>query len=129
LLDANRRGLTGRAEPGQFDNRSICFPTDFPSAAFLAQQGITTVLLVSQSDRNPQADLSHTLLRWQQAGIKILSIALDDHQPARPIEVATPSRFRVLWYSWLAATGLKHNPLGGFGGLVPFPGQGGWGAG
>lgn len=129
LLDANRRGGGVIGVPGQFDNRSICFPTDFPSAAFLTGQGITTALLVSQTDRNPQADLSHALLRWQQAGIKILSIALNDNQPAQPIQVQKPSRFRTLWYGWLAAVGLKHNPLGGFGGRVPFPSQGGWGAG
>ncbi len=129
LLDANRRGVAGRAQPGQFGNRSICFPTDIPSAAFLVGQGITTALLVSQTDRNPQADLSHALLRWQQWGIKILSIALNDNQLAQPIQIQKPSRFRTLWYGWLAAVGLERNPLGGFGGRVPFPSQGGWGAG
>jgi hypothetical protein len=129
LLDANRRGIAGnsRAQPGQFDNRSICFPTDFPSAAFLSGQGITSVLLVSQADRNPQPDLSHVLLRWQEAGVKILSIALVDKEPPRLIHVQPPSRFRALWYGWLAAFGLKRSPLGGFGGRVPFPSEGGWG--
>jgi hypothetical protein len=129
MLDANRRGVAAVVGPGQFDNRSICFPTDFPSAAFLASHGITNALLISQEDRFPQADLSHTLLRWQRAGIKILAIALNDNQPPVPIQVQTPSRFRTLWYGWLAAVGLKRNPLGGFGGRVPFPGEGGWGAG
>jgi len=128
LLDANRRGGGIVGEPGQFDNRSMCFPTDFPSAAFLAQQGIVSVLLISQTDRSPQADLSHTLVRWQQAGIKIFSVALDDKGPPRLIDVQPPSRFRALWYGWLAALGLKRNPLGGFGGRVPFPGEGAWGA-
>jgi len=127
LLDANRRGMAGRADPGQFDNRSICFPTDFPSAAFLSQQGINAALLISQSDPNPQADLSHVLRRWQEAGIKIFSVVLADNQPPHPIDVQTPSRFRSIWYGWLAALGLIRSPLGGFGGSVPFPGQ--WGAG
>jgi hypothetical protein len=129
LLDANRRGVAGhaRAQAGQFDNRSICFPTDFPSAAFLTQQGIKTVLLVSETDRNPQADLSHVLLRWQEAGLNILSIALADTQPPQMIHVQPPSRFRSFWYGWLAAFGLKRNTLGGFGGSVPFPGEGRWG--
>ncbi|MGD0769171.1 MAG: hypothetical protein ABSB42_13380 [Tepidisphaeraceae bacterium] len=127
MLDTSRRGAGIVGEPGQFDNRSMCFPTDFPSAAFLAQYGIATVLLMAQADRNPQADMSHTLLRWQQAGIKIFSLALDDKEPPRLIDVHPPSRFRALWYGWLATIGLKRNPLGGFGGRIPFPGQGGWG--
>src|SRR6185503_10656841 len=35
LLDANRRGEGLLAAPGHFDNRSISFVTDFPSANFL----------------------------------------------------------------------------------------------
>jgi hypothetical protein len=129
LLDANRRGVAGqaRALPKQFDNRSICFPTDFPSAAFLTRQGITGVLVVSEADRNPQTDLLHILLRWQKAGLEILSIALGDGKPPAPIHIRRPSRFGVFWYGWLAALGLKRNPFGGFGGQIPFPGEGGWG--
>lgn len=39
LLDADRR--MGKAYPGFFDNRSVCFSTDFPSAEFLRSQGIS----------------------------------------------------------------------------------------
>jgi hypothetical protein len=125
MLDVNRRGGGVASAPGRFDNRSICFPTDFPSAAFLSGQGIDSVLLVTLSGHEPEADLSHTMLRWQQAGLRMLSISLADGEPARPIVVARPSQFRALWYNWLELLRLRRGPLGGFGGLVPFPGSGG----
>jgi hypothetical protein len=127
LLDANRRGGRRVFLPGRFDNRSICFPTDFPSASFLARHGIASVIVVSL-DQMVQADLSHTLRRWQEAGMKILSTTPEQDQAA-PIHIAAPSQFRAFWYGWLAWFGFKRNTLGGFGGQVPMPGEEGWGGG
>src|SRR5579883_1354046 len=62
LLDANRR--TGRWSPpmpGNFDNRSVSFTTDFPSAIFLQSHGISRMILVQNTGSQPQPDLAHTL--------------------------------------------------------------------
>ena len=53
--------------PGTFDNRWVVFPQDFPSAAFLRSRGVAEVLLI-QAGAQPQEDLAHVLLRWQQGG-------------------------------------------------------------
>src|SRR5688572_26274397 len=71
MLDANRRTAMGPALPGSFDNRSISFPTDFPSANFLLGNGIQRAILVVRGKDQPEADLSHTLRQWQDAGVHI----------------------------------------------------------
>ena len=129
LLDANRRmGQMGFiSEPGAFDNRSISLPTDFPSSNFLLSRGIRTVVLAQQHAMEPEADLSHTLVRWQRAGVTILGVQLAPDKGAtfaRPITVRRPPLFRSAWYGLMARMGLRPHPLGGFGGLLPHPGSG-----
>jgi hypothetical protein len=133
LLDSNRRlGETPR--PGDFDNRSVSLPTDFPSAVFLQSRGVTRVIVVYDSaDRTsvesgqPASDLAHTLLRWQNAGIAILACPLDESlcgaDPA-PIVLTRPSWFGMIWHGALSVLGLRRNPLGGFGGTLPVPSGG-----
>jgi hypothetical protein len=129
LLDANRR--TGQlgfvSEPGAFDNRSISLPTDFPSSNFLLSRGIERVVLAQEEAMEPEADLSHTLLRWQRAGVSIMGIALAPDagvRVPRPITVRRPPLFRSAWYGMTARMGLRPHPLGGFGGLLPHAGVG-----
>jgi hypothetical protein len=122
LLDANRRD--GVPSPGRFDNRSLSLPTDFPSAVFLRTRGIERVVLVQRLGLEPQEDLAHTLLAWQEGGIAILVKELERDAEPRAIEVKPPSRFRTLWYRALATMGLKRAPLGGFGGTIPIPSAG-----
>jgi len=130
MLDANRR--LGRTPlPGTFDNRSVSLPTDFPSAAFLQSRGVTRVLLVIEAAHvlstagQPEADLAHTLLRWQEAGLLIESCAIDENLELRSspdrIVVEPPRWFRAIWHNALSVLGLRRNPLGGFGGLLPTP--------
>jgi hypothetical protein len=127
LLDSARRGPPGSQHPGQFDNRSISFPTDFPSANVLLSHGIVRVLLVQRGGHEPQADLTHTLRRWQEAGVEIWCKDVEAAEPARPITVRVPAGFRLLWYNLTARLGLRRSPLGGFGGVVPEPNAGGGG--
>lgn len=129
LLDANRRmGQMGFiSEPGAFDNRSISLPTDFPSSNFLLSRGIRKVVLAQQHGMEPESDLSHTLLRWQRAGVSIWRITLAPDEGSRspqPFTVRRPPRFRSAWYGLMARMGLRPHPLGGFGGLLPHPSSG-----
>lgn len=132
LLDSARR-LGNEPRPGDFDNRSVSLPTDFPSAAFLHSRGVTRVLTVlavrgrTTLEPQPASDLAHTLLRWQTAGISILSCTLDEDSKGSevmPIEVARPSWFGVIWHNALSVIGLRRNPMGGFGGTLPVPSAG-----
>ena len=125
LLDEDRR--TGRSlepAPGVFDNRSISLPTDFPSSGFLIEHGIHQVVLIQATTAKPQADLSHTLLRWQDAGLPIQRYTLDPVGPQDGIIVQRPSNFRGLGQRLFAMIGLIRNPLGGLGGTLPMPSSG-----
>ena len=124
MLDATRRAGRKTPMPGSFDNRSISFTTDFPSANFLRVQGISKVLLVQETGDVPQPDLAHTLRRWQEGGLPLLFKRLDDVTGPSPIIIEKPSRFGAFWYRILATIGLRRNELGGFGGIVPAPGGG-----
>ena len=124
LLDAQRNVPVVAPAPGIFDNRSISLPTDFPSADFLGSRRIHRVILVQPGRTEPQAGLSHTLRRWQEAGLSLLAIATDESDVPRPITANRPSSFRLLWYNLLAKAGFKSNSLGGFGGRLPMPSNG-----
>ena len=119
MLDANRRQALGPITPGRFDNRSISFPTDFPSANLLLSRGIQQALLVQLHGNQPEADLAHTLHRWQDAGIEIRVKQWELPGPALPCRVGRPSLYRHLWYRLGVVLRLRRNPLGGFGGMLP----------
>jgi len=125
LLDANRRTGVEPTEHGWFDNRSVSLPTDFPSANFLLAHGIHRAVLVTASSPMPQEDLAHTLRRYQQAGVEILSQPLASPDLPSPIHVAAPKWYRFAFQRFLAVVGLRRNPLGGFGGMLPDPSSGG----
>lgn len=124
LLDANRRGEGQLASPGRFDNRSISFTTDFPSATFLKANNIQRAVLVQSGRDLPQSDLAHTLRRWQEGGIQIELKRLDYPGAPQPIEIQKPSAFGLLWQRALGVLGLRRHGLGGFGGFVPTPSAG-----
>jgi len=124
LLDANRRGEGQLASPGRFDNRSISFTTDFPSATFLKANNIQRAVLVQSGRDLPQTDLAHTLRRWQEGGIQIALKRLDYPGEPQFIEILKPSAFGLLWQRALGALGLRRHGLGGFGGFVPTPSSG-----
>lgn len=125
LLDSNRRSGEMLVEPGRFDNRWCVFPQDFPSANFLLSQNIRSVILVQEGALLPNRDLTHVLLRWQEAGIQILSCQkLDQNQP-QPIQIEKPANFRSIWYRAMVLAGLRRNSAGGFGAVVPEPSSSG----
>lgn len=114
-----------------------CAGTEQPSR--LQSRGVLRVLLVIDaanmlsSAGQPEADLAHTLLRWQEAGIHIESCRVDDTLELRSspdrITVERPRWFRALWHNALSVFGLTKNPLGGFGGELPIPSGSSGGAG
>lgn len=119
LLDSMRTKANDASEE-LFDNRWKVFPQDFPSAKFLQQQGIRRVLLLQEKAGQPQEDLAHVLLRWQEAGLEILASESAEVSETA-IRVAKPSRFRASWYRGLEILGLRRSSVGGFGGY-PYEG-------
>lgn len=123
LLDSNRSAGGATVSPGRFDNRWAVFPQDFPSASFLLASGVRAVVLAQRFAGEPQRDLAHVLLRWQEAGLGILTADVQSTVPPDPIRVSRPGQFRMLWYRALVLAGLRRNSAGGFGGVVPEPSQ------
>ena len=122
LLDSKRMTSLAYAIEGAFDNRWMAFPQDFPSSGFLKDRGIRKVAFVHDTFlTQPQEDLAHVLLRWQEDGITIESKSARFGDAPVPINVNRPSRFRSIWYRALAVLGLRRNDAGGFGGYPPDP--------
>ena len=125
VLDAGRRFSQVAVGPGVFDNRSVSLPTDFPSAERLRSGGVRRIVLVQATTGPPQADLGHTLRRWQAAGLPILRVATaEPGRPPVPINVPRPGGFRSMWHGLVAVAGLRRHPMGGFGGTLPVPSAG-----
>ena len=125
MLDANRRGDNPVMYPDEFDNRSVCFTTDFPSAKFMGAQGIHRVILVQRIALLPQPDLAHALRRWQEAGMSIERKRLASADLVERFEVARPSWFGAMFQRALAMAGLRRGATGGFGAWVPEASGGG----
>jgi len=124
LLDANRKG-TRKMIPDEFDNRSVSFTTDFPSANFLASQSIQRVLLVQKQVLEPQPDLAQTLRRWQDGGLTLERLRLGPPSPREPFEVPRPAWYGAMFQRALSAMGLRRSSGGGFGAWVPDSSAGG----
>ncbi len=123
LLDSRRLRGGKKPGPGMYDNRWMVFPQDFPSAKFLGSRGITQAVVIRETIL-PAEDLTHVLLRWQEAGITIYLQGAGEESSVRPAELRRPSRFRWAIYRALALMGLRRNSAGGFGSIVPIPGEG-----
>jgi hypothetical protein len=119
LLDSRRGEMLGASDPGRYDNRWIVLPQDFPSAAFLANKGIREVILIQRQILTPAEDLSHVLLRWQNAGIRLKIIDLTTGDVSEDVKLWKPSKFRMAWYVAVALLGLRRSNVGGFGSTVP----------
>ena len=125
LLDANRRGDERNLKLGDFDNRSISFTSDFPSANFLAAHGIQRALLVQKDRLEPRPDLAHSLLRWQDGGLQLERVQLDLPAGSQPFKVARPPWYGVMFQRVLSRLGFRRAGGGGFGAWVPDSSAGG----
>ncbi|MGC4094878.1 MAG: hypothetical protein QM756_44565 [Polyangiaceae bacterium] len=124
LLDARRAGFFGRAQPGEFDNRSVCFRTDFPSPLFLESQGIERVLLVRTDPREPAEDLQHVLRGFQDGNLSLWQAQLGLDDAPAPLSVEKPAWYGAMFQRALLSLGLRRAASGGFGRLVPHPSSG-----
>jgi hypothetical protein len=118
LLDANRRGVGRKITPGHFDNRSIAFVTDFPSAEFLSSHGIGRVILVQRKGLNPQPDLEPTLRQWQDGNIKLDRLQIDLGAHPEPFLLKPPRWYQSMFSSILSWTEPRPGN-NGFGFWVP----------
>jgi hypothetical protein len=125
LLDANRSGKGRKMEADEFDNRSISFTTDFPSANFMLSQGIQHVILIQRDRTEPQSDLAHTLRRWQDAGLVLKRKRLELPEPPETFKIARPSWYGAMFQRALAVMGFHRAENGGFGGWMPGSSAGG----
>lgn len=119
LLDANRGGRGRIVFEGEFDNRSICFTTDFPSANFLSAHGIRRVLMVRRTRTLPQWDLAHCLCRWQDGGLVLEQLLLGGPGQPEPLTLVRPGWYGAMFQRALAALGFRRAPGGGFGAWMP----------
>jgi hypothetical protein len=126
LLDDRRQRGHRQPGPGDYDNRWLVFPQDFPSAGLLRSRGIQRVLVVA-ARRPPAEDLAHVLLRWQEGGLPITSVNPAAPRASEPLVVSRPRFYRSLFYRALVLVGFRRNAAGGFGGRVPEPSRGGYG--
>jgi hypothetical protein len=125
LIDSGRMANGTSPDPGQFDNRWLVLPQDFPSAAFLTSHGVRCAILVQSGSQQPDKDVAHILLRWQQAGISLSVVDVASSTGVQPLRVSRPWWFRSTFYRALAMMGLRRSSAGGFGALIPEPsGQG-----
>ncbi len=125
LLDSNRGGDGMRVQPGEFDNRSVSFTTDFPSANFFAAQGIERVCLVQRDRLQPHQDLAHSLRRWQEAGFVIERKLLNLPGPPERFEIPRPTWYGAMFQRALAAVGFRRASGMGFGAWMPDAASGG----
>jgi hypothetical protein len=117
LLDADRRIARKDPKPGIFDNRSVCFYTDYPSAEFLFSRQITQAIIL-QRGSNVAGDLLLVLLEWQKAGIQLLRKDPMEAAPPKLVVVEPPSFLQRVWYRISVALSLQRGELGGFGSIV-----------
>ncbi|MBK8027370.1 MAG: hypothetical protein IPK19_39765 [Chloroflexi bacterium] len=131
LLDSNR--LSGSPQPGDFDNRWVVFPQDFPSGALLKARGIRRVTVLRATYL--QRDLVWMLTVWKRAGLEIYDTELVEGAEvsgAPVVESYTPApvtSFRLMRSAFvfflLATLGLRRSAAGGFGSAVPIPSRSG----
>jgi hypothetical protein len=124
LLDALRKSPRRSVDAGLFDNRSVVFVTDFPSANALATRGVREAIVVVKAGLGFQDDLDHVLKTWSRDGLSLSLKRLDRDAGPQPLELPRPSVFFGLWLQIATWFGLRRNPKGGFGAFVPFPSAG-----
>ncbi len=119
LIDALRQQPTRLVSEGLFDNRSVMFVTDFPSANFLLAQGIKQVILVRQQLQALERDLAYALRTWEKAGIELQVVALLEAAQLRSLQLPRINQLTGLWIRLCTGLRFQRNRLREFGSFVP----------
>ncbi len=117
ILDAERQATGRSIAPGMFDNRSVVFAADFPSATLLMDHGITRALIVHESPTPMALDLVHALRPWIRRGIRVELIY--PNGSSSPMPWPGSGMFGEIWLRLRTLLTLRRNPSGGFGRFVP----------
>ncbi len=125
ILDSERKPQGRSPKPGQYDNRWVVLPQDFPSGRFLMNHGIRNIVILRVGTKPAADDLSHILVRWQERGLRIRGASLNSNAAAGDIRVTRPNLFRLAFSRLLVMFGLRRNSAGGFGAVVPEESSGG----
>ncbi len=123
LLDSRRHGGNAPPGPGEYDNRSVVFETDFPSAARLREAGIRSVVVVRSGPLPASHDLAPILAAWQGSGLRLELLRADAPAAACPIHVRRPGLLQQL-AKWIQGDP-RPDHQGRFGRWVPDVSQGG----
>ena len=119
LLDVLRKSPLQPIRAGLFDNRSVVFATDFPSAHTLMDRGILEAIVVVKEGQSLQDDLDHVLRTWVRDGLSLRLKRLNQAGQPTPLELPRPSVIFGLWIRLASKFGLRRNPQGGYGEFVP----------
>lgn len=128
LIDAHR--ASAQPKPGDYDNRWIVFPQDFPAASLIKAHGFEEVQVLREDDRPPENDLLAVLDGWRREGVRVgvRRIGGEAAQTgSQPAPLPGPIRRHVGPLLAFAAVflGLRRSSAGGFGAVVPHAGGGG----
>jgi hypothetical protein len=119
LVDANRQRPLQPVRPGLFDNCSVLFVTDFPSANFLAAHDVRRALLVRERHGGIERDLAYVLRTWQRGGVPLAVKRGMEPGLVEPLVIGGWWLLFDLWHRLTATLRLRRNPQGGYGGFVP----------
>lgn len=117
LLDSRRRGGGQSIRFGMFDNRSVTYPSDFPSAEYLKGRAVRNVVVV-QEGKDTEFDLVAILREWEAGGLSLTFQAPGLEWDPRPLRLPRPSFLRKVWFWFQSNSGLQRNPNGSFGAFI-----------
>jgi hypothetical protein len=118
VLDAGRMAGGRVPDPGQFDNRWMVFPQDFPSASFLAAHGVQRVIVIQQ-DAAVAEDLARVLIPYRRQGIEVLTMSPASGSRPETAVLAETSWMKTVLFRAMVLLRLRRNSAGGFGAMVP----------
>lgn len=127
LLDAGRCPEGSKGTPGKYDNRSMVFPQDFPSATLMRARGVEQVVVVTHASPGqatkfePAKDLAHVLFGWQRDGLRLMHTTTVTSAAPVAITVTKPKEFGLAVRRIMMLTGFRRSAAGGFGAFIPVP--------
>jgi hypothetical protein len=120
LVNSDRQTAFRPIHTGHFDNRSVVFVTDFPSANFLAKHHISHALLIFVQEPSAQRDLAFVIRTWQKAGVALSQKRLDHPGPPHSMSIGGSWFLFDLLHRMRAFFRLRQSQQGGFGNFVGY---------